>query len=407
VGGLLGGWAAAQGLMPGATVPDPSDMLPLVPDAARVGPPPIIRAGTQLTYYLASASIPGVYDQLVQDPNGNWVSKQTGERFGAQSVPGSSGEGYNVVQVGHVDPQVAQVSSRHYLLDSTTKTCTIGFTGGVVGHAGCVADYWIHPDVLKTVAEVNRDGVSILRMPYPLNGRVYQAIRFQTDNAQGYHAYVYDLATGLMIYEGSRTQGANVLTPPIGGPGQAGVGAGSTMLTTGWIVQAKHVEVPWKDQAALPWVAQIQQLTYQGSLTTVMQAAPPLHLPMTVTITPNARGLHWLRYTAASTVQSLYGMPPQQDQRVDTCGAATLGGLWLPPQAMRALQQGQVLDRNDVVHTTLTVTQVGGGTVTITEMGPRHRTDWMYDASSGVLTAMSTSQQVGMATMTRRVQLAR
>jgi hypothetical protein len=211
-----------------------------------------------------------------------------------------------------------------------------------------------------------------------------------------------------MIYEGSRTQGAGVLTPPTGGAGQAGVGAGSTMLTTGWIVEAKDVDVPWKDTPAPPWVAQLQQLTYQGTLTTAMPSAgPPMSLPTTATLTPNARGRSWLRYTSAWTTQGLYGMPAEQGQQVDTCGGATLGGLWLPPQAMRALQQGQVLDRNDVVHTTLTVTQAGGGTVTLTEMGQRHRTDWTYDASSGVLSAMSTSQQVGLATVTRRVQLAR
>ena len=55
--------------------------------------------------------------------------------------------------------------------------------------------------------------------------------------ANGYMAYVYDLDTGQLIFNGSSTQGA------------VGVGGATTLLTTGWLVEVKDVDVPWKAAA--------------------------------------------------------------------------------------------------------------------------------------------------------------
>ena len=149
-----------------AEVPDPSIMLPMVPAAATAGAPPCIKPGTRLTYFGMSASIPGEYKQLVQDENGHWVDKNTGQRYGQQDVPSASGAGYNVVHVGHVGDGIVQVSSKLYTLDTTTSRYMFSMGSGLVAHAGCAADYWIHPDVLKQVQEINSQGVKILRMPY-------------------------------------------------------------------------------------------------------------------------------------------------------------------------------------------------------------------------------------------------
>ncbi len=133
------------------------------------------------------------------------------------------------------------------LVDFTKKRVDTFVGPGLVGHAGCAADYWIHPNVLGQMQEMNAQGIRILRMPYTVAGKTYKAIRFQTEDATSYNARVYDLETGLLIYHGSRVQGAPVYTPPIGGSGTAGVGQGSTQLVTGWIAEIKDFDLPWKD----------------------------------------------------------------------------------------------------------------------------------------------------------------
>ncbi len=223
---------AGAGAAEPVQVPDPSTMLPLVPAAARAGAPPCIKPGTRLTYFGMTASIPGEYKQLVQDDKGRWVDKRTGRHYSEHDIPGASGAGYNVVSVGAVGGGLVQLSTKLYTLDTTTQKYLFSVGGGMVGHAGCAADYWIHPDVLKQVPETDADGVRILRMPYPVQGKMYQAIRFQNEDTRSYNAWVYDLETGLLIYHGSRAQGKPILTPPIGDYGRPGVGQGSTQLAS-------------------------------------------------------------------------------------------------------------------------------------------------------------------------------
>lgn len=397
---------AGLGRVEAVEVPDPSTMLPLVPAAAERGVPPCIKPGTHLTYYGMSASIPGAYNELVQDENGNWVDKNTGQHYGQHNIPGAGGAGYNVVQVGAIADGVVQVSSKLYTLDSTTQRCFYSMGSGVVTHAGCAADFWIHPEVLKQVQEVNADGVRILRMPYTVGGKPYNAIRFQNENASGYNAYVYDLETGLMIFHGSRTLGKSVVTAPAGGFGTPAIGRGSTMLVTGWIVEVKDIDVPWKNAPTPDWVGRFAQLTYTGTQTTTMPAVGSrLDRPMTIMISPKARGANWVRFGTAGVIQSIMGMPPEQVQADSASGAATIGGMWISPRGMADLRPQQVLDRNDVVATTTVVSNVGPGFVTITESGPMHRIDYTYDRRTGVMSALMLAQQIGMATTTRNLQL--
>jgi len=387
-------------------VPDPSIMLPLVPAAAQAGAPPCIKPGTRLTYFGMTASIPGEYGKLVQDDNGNWIDKNTGKRYREEQISGSGAAAFNVVYVGHVGGGVAELSTKLYTLDTTTRKCGFAVGGGMVGHAGCAADYWIHPDVLAQVGEVNAQGVRILRMPYTVDGRTYRAIRFQNEDISGYRAYVYDLETGLMIFQASRTQGPSVVTPPIGGSGSAGLGEGSSQVVTLWLVERKDIDVPWKNAPPPPWIERFGQLSYRGVQTSVVAAAgSKLDRAMTATLTPKACGSGWVRFTNRYLFESLPGMPPNEVTQDGASGAATIGGLWISPQALGNLRPGQPIETNEKVGTTVSVSDVRPGSVTISEVGPLHRTDCTYDTRTGVLSAMTIVQQIGLASITHRIQL--
>jgi hypothetical protein len=390
----------------GVQVPDPSIMLPMVPAAAKAGAPPCINPGTRLTYFGMSASVPGAYKALVQDENGNWVDKNTGQRYGEQDVASSSGAGYNVIEIGYVGEGIVQLSTKLYTLDVTSNKYFFSMGGGMVGHAGCAADYWIHPDALKQVQETNAQGVKILRMPYTVAGKTYKAIRFQTEDATSYNARVYDLDTGLLVYYGSRTQGAPVYTAPRGGSGMAGGGRGSTQLVSGWIAEIKDIDVPWKNTSPPAWVGQFNQLTYTGAQTTVVSGAwSRLDRPMTTTITPKARGRGWVRFVNNGVIQSIQGMPPEQAKSEGASGTASIGGLWIAPEALAKLRPQQIIERHNLVGTTIAVTNVTQGLVTLTETGPLHRIDTTYDTGTGILSAITITQQVGMAQISHSLRL--
>ena len=404
----LAGAAERGWSQPGGAVPDPSLVLALVPAAAKSPAPAWVKPGTRLVYYGASASIPGERSQLVLDDKGNWVNKATGQRWGEQDVPSSSGSGYAVFQVGWVDRTVVQLFNRNYLIEPTTRKVMYAADAGMVTNAGCAADLWVHPDALKSLADTNAGGVRVLRMPYTVNGRRYNAIRIQTETGGGFTAYVYDLESGRMIFHSSSAQGAGVFTPPPQGGGLAGQGRGSTLLVTGWLLEVKDVDLPWAAAAVPAWVGQFRELQFRGAQTTAMPMAGPgeLNRPLSASVSVRARGAGWVRTRTQMTVQSLPGFPPEQATVETASGAAGVGGLWIAPEALAKLRQGQTIDRNPITRTATTVTGAGARSVTVSETGDMHRIDWTYSAQTGMMTDVSFAQQVGMARMVTRASLA-
>ena len=386
-------------------VPDPSIMLPLVPAAAEANAPPIIKPGTRLTYFGMTASIPGEYGKLVQDENGAWIDKRTGTRYREEDVEAGGSAAFNVLSMGHVGVGVVVLSTKIYGLDTATKKCSFAVGGGLVGHAGCAADYWIHPAVLQRVQEVNTEGLRILRMPYTIGGKTYKTIRFQRDDLSGYQARVYDLETGLLVYHGSRVQGPSVITPPVGKSGPAGLGEGSSQVITGWIVEVKDIDVPWKEAPAPPWIEGFRQLSFQGVQTSVVAVAgTKLDRTLVGTLTPKARGPGWVRFTNRYVFEGIPGMRPDEAVQEGACGRATIAGLWIAPEALTKLRPGQVIERNDLVGTTVTVSAVIHNTVTVTETGPLHQVDNTYDARTGMLSAITLTQQIGLAKITHSLR---
>ncbi|MBN1973729.1 MAG: hypothetical protein JW787_08830 [Sedimentisphaerales bacterium] len=387
-------------------VPDPSIMLPLVSAAAEADAPPIIKPGTRLIYFGMTASIPGAYGKLVQDDNGNWIDKNTGQKYREEQITGNGAAAYNVIQVGFIGNKIAQLSNKIYTLDITTRKCMYGTSDGIVTHAGCAADYWIHPNVLRDVKEVNADGMRILRMPYTVAGKTYKAIRFQRDDISGYQARVYDLETGLLIFYALRVQGPSVITPPSGLFNTPGTGEGSTQISTGWIVEIKDIDVPWKAAPMPKWVSEFKQLSFRGVQTSIVAAAnTKLNRNMVVTLTPKARGTGWLRFRNDAVIDSLPGMPPEKAQQEGSCGSASIGGLWISPEELVKLRPQQLIERNELVGTTTTVTQAGADSVTLSETGPLHKISCTYNTKTGILTATTTSQQIGLAEIIQNLKL--
>ena len=77
----------------------------------------------------------------------------------------------------------------------------------------------------------------------------------------------------------------------------------------------------------------------------------------------------------------------------------------MPPEALGRLRSGQVVESNNLVGTTITVSQAGQGSVTLSEVGPLHRIDCTYDAGTGMLSAMTLMQQIGLGKITHSIRL--
>jgi hypothetical protein len=98
-------------------------------------------------------------------------------------------------------------------------------------------------------------------------------------------------------------------------------------------------------------------------------------------------------------------MPPNEETQEGACGGATIGGLWISPETPAGLRPRQVIETNDHVGTTVAVSEAGPGFVTLSKTGPLHRTDCTYDTRTGMLSAMTLTQQIGLARITHSLQL--
>lgn len=373
-----------------AEVPDTCLLLPLMPAAATAGPPPVIGLGTRLVYYTAAASIPGERGQLVQDDNGRWINRATGQRYDEHEIPGAGGESFEVLHVGYLDERTVQLTQRSYLIDGTTGRTMYTSEAGTVSHAGCAGDFWVHPQVLAALPDTDHAGIRVLRMPYRLGELVFNAIRIHTTTTAGFTAYVYDLDSGLLLYFGSHTVGPDILTPYSGQ--ESGPGRGSTQLTNGWIRDIQNVEVPWRDAPTPEWVTQFREIDYEGTLSVVVPGSPTFPLPVRQHVRAGERGRDWLQVRTEAVMSPVEQFPMQF---VTSHGPASIGGLWVAPQALARLTQGQLIDRCEIVGYTTSVAATNADFVTISEAGPLHRNDFTYDARSGLLAAVTRVQQLG------------
>lgn len=385
-----------------ADVPDPSLVSKLYPDVLKVGPPPAIKAGTRLTYYGGSATIPGVRNKLVPDVNGNWVDKNTGQKFGESEIKGSGGVGYTIVRIGHVDKEAVVVNLSNYLIDTLANTVSYTGGNGFVSNAGAASDYWIHPDILKKIPNSNNVGYVVSRMPYVIGNRKFSAIRFQSESASGHTAYMYDLDSGILLYLGSSAVGAGVITPGVNG--QAAGGAGNTYISHSQLVEVKDVDIPWAGAPVPQWVTKFNELRYDGTIITAIDGVQPMTQRLNATLTTKAREDGWVRFENTITSQ-VPNFQPLQSKTQAAAGHASVGGIWISPQALAKLKVGQVIDSIDTIKTKTVVTDIGRGYVTISEIGQLHRADIGYDTTTGIMAGVTLQQRSQLALTTTQLRL--
>jgi hypothetical protein len=82
-----------------------------------------------------------------------------------------------------------------------------------------------------------------------------------------------------------------------------------------------------------------------------------------------------------------------------------VGGHWIDPAQLARLSPGQIIDRDPVIKSTLSVSQANPGPggqslITLQERAPRFIAEWTYDIRVGVLVRMRVSHPTPLATTT-------
>lgn len=362
--------------------------------------PPAIAPGVRVTWYLGSATLNGVRSQLVQDDQGNWVDPQTGQRYSDSASPNAAGAGFLQLTILAADAQGIAGDTRNFvMLDPARGSVTSTVTQGLVGDAETLGEYWIHPRKLAATQEQKTPGYRVARLKYPLEGRVFDAIVFETRNASGFFRNTYDLATGLLIVGSSSTTGASV--PTVDPNGRVSPGAGATTITSMMLRNVRDLQLPWA-AAEAPALRRGEQRSYTGSYSTQIPGVPemPMQYSFAVQIESAQRG--FVVAKTRSRLESSYSAP-QESETTRVFGAPMLAGLFVPPAALRSLRPDQLLDEDPITRFRTVFAGVQDGHAVIVEQGPNETNQFAYELSSGMLGAMDLRQTNGVGTTVVRL----
>jgi hypothetical protein len=294
---------------------------------------------------------------------------------------------------------------RAYGKDIATGAIIILSTAlGHIGPAHTGGEYWIHPQLLLQIQQRLTPGQKILRMPYHLDGRTYNALRIQTTTGNGFAYHTYDLNTGVLLSAGGSTMGSSV--PVLRGDTIVhGGGAGSTFIGLMRFKSIRQLNLPWNGGAMPDWVSRTRGLTFEGKKTANVTAAGVYSFPITAKLIFQQTGPGWLRYIQHGTLIGPAGMPPSEGQSERVVGTSQVGGLWIPPSALRQLRSNQILDQDQYSHMQLRVRGVDSSGVHLIEEGPRASRAYLYNIQDGMLVGYSDSKKLDMVTETNSLTL--
>ncbi|AKI97741.1 hypothetical protein [Kosmotoga pacifica] len=319
-----------------------STWIPLFPELAS-SPPIWLKEGLRISFYALTATV---------KPGGG--------------LPENSVSGAGILQVDIVALEEGNVAilQTYYLKSNGQYFPSIAFGG--IEKCG-LSDYWMNPAVFNHLDRFRTDNSVAAEMPLQIGDKTVQAVRIEYTTDNGKNVYTYEKETGILLY--------SQLKVPSGGNVQ------SSHLQ---LISSRELNLPWKGVSREAGLA--PPTRYSGAVSVNIPGTPPTTLPLQVQVTKVSSGKNWdlLKLTV-----SQYGSLPSEIYNV--CGTAQLNGpMWMPITALNMLQQGHILDYDEITRIKTSVTfkgALGSGllVVIIEQAGDNFVQDYVYDIATGRL----------------------
>lgn len=339
--------------LPGAVAHDWSDALP----ALKTLPAPAeIRTGIRLSYYGSAGDIPNENVSKWDPASDSWTY-----------ATAPSGHGFTQVDVVGISDGFAglTVQGWHYSNWTGPLIPTRGGQRGLVCHAGG-GDWWIHPEVLAGLQEFSTADFAVIRVTQTLDGISHPAIRIQRTLPDSRQASVYDLRTGLLLFQNSAVQTA----------------ANTTFASQMFFKGSRLLPFAGHGAAIPYWLRTGLQLDYRGSYTAHVAGGFPFTLPLAANIQVEQVSAAWFLYRQTTTLSSLQGLPPT----VETASLVGGGTLFLDPTALQNLPTNPLLDTDPITGARLEVVGRSPQIVLLASVGNVSFTEFTYDPNSGLMT---------------------
>lgn len=362
-----------------------ADAQDLAPLPMRVtGPPPAwIEPGLRLTYSTLVGTLPDAELVYEADAGGLWVDDH-GNHYRQVEVAAQGSHGFLQADVVALTAAEAAVQLRFYLLEGVERDAPLlSVETGYVAPASTGGDLWIHPDRLRELAERGVDGVLVKPLQHTLELATYDALLFYAPRPSGKSVWIYDLASGVLLYSSD-------VTRMHGQRNAAGIetGAGGLQVRFTTFQASRTLGLPWASRAAPAPPASLERLAYRGRFVVRQSGAADTVVPFEAQFRAERRSDGFLLLTPAA--QGGVSLPGLERRLV---GAHQLGGPWIPPSGLATLRPMQELDRDPLTRVTTFVGAVDEREVVLTQDSPRQRGEFTYRRSDGVLRRLVTEER--------------
>ena len=362
---------------------------------------PVAKQGIRFTYLFGTATIPGLGPALVPDPSGTggWVDPKTGQGYKEETATGTGSLAYRQVTITDVGSAGSVVSDeRTLLIDLNERAVTVGTQTGNVGTVAAGGVYWLAPATLAQMADGTEGGLTVRRLPYPLLGKTFRAIRLIEPANNGYVQRTYDLDTGMLLVYGSSFLGSDVLQP--GPDGTATSGQGAKTIVSVMLQNVRQMRLPWFGERAPQSITDQRTIDWSGTSTITIDGAYAVTSRVSQRWDVERTDPAWMQVRETKQTVPQYSAPSVET----TQRTFPISTLWIDPTILGRLQQGQKLDEDRITGLTLSVVGRQNGSLLIQEAGPILRSTEAYDLRTGQLTAYQVQSRKSPGTTTEFFQ---
>jgi hypothetical protein len=242
---------------------------------------------------------------------------------------GDAGNGLSQLDVVALDIGRAAILNLPYAPDAQGAMRQLS-GGGSDAPVGC-GDFWCSPDVLANVPDQAADGLTVLRLPYAVEGKTYQAVRFDFNSDAVQIALIYDLDTGVLLYHTFDYGSFNTND--------------QSRILSSWskhaiykFINLRQIELPWKDGIMPSSFSPGQSMSYQGQTSIQVQGAAPVVTYMTLNVDVLSAQERFADLKTDTYDQSTGSTSTGSA----VSGVAQLMGNWIPEGAASSLSPGVI-----------------------------------------------------------------
>jgi hypothetical protein len=290
-----------------------------------------------------------------------------------------AGEGYDQFDVlGVSSGQIAYTTTQYFQDPSSGSLIQMSVTAGREAD-GNLTSVFMNPATLALMIQHPEPGYLFLTGPYQVGQTTFQAISIVNTSAASPSTQVYDLKTGMVLQILQST---------------ATTDQTQTSVSYVALANARQLDLPGLNGSNPSWVGNSGKLTYAGTYTS-QDAVTTQSAPVTIDL-----DYQQLQGPLMQVTESMTANGKQVGSQTQIAGPA--GPYWMDPSALATLNAGQVLDRDPLTGSTVSVGKAASGQVSILTSDGGTQTTAVYDTGTGRLEQFQT--QSSSSSLTVRLQ---